>query len=76
MQPNHLPEWRHETREGKLVLPDLLGAAFVPVEVIQKPSLVEEPTPRQAMYLIKGEITIRLAAGTPAVRIAEVVAAL
>lgn len=77
MRPNNLSEWRRMAREGKLVLPDLSGAAFVPVEVIQEPTPVEEPMPQQqTVDLIKGAITIRLNAGTPAMRIAEIVAAL
>ena len=77
MRPNHLSEWRRMAREGKLVLPDLSGAAFVPIEVIQELVPVAEPTPpQQTLDLIKGDVTIRLDAGTPAMRIAEIVTAL
>jgi transposase len=77
MRPNHLSEWRRMAREGKLVLPDLSGAAFMPVEVIREPTPVAEPTPpQQTLDLIKGDITIRLDAGTLAMRVAEIVAAL
>lgn len=77
MRPNHLSEWRRMAREGKLVLLDLSGAAFVPVEVIQELVPVAEPTPpQQTLDLIKGDVTIRLDADTPAMRIAEIVTAL
>jgi transposase len=77
MRPNHLSEWRRMAHEGKLVLPDLSGAAFVPIEVIQELVPVAEPTPpQQTLDLIKGDVTIRLDAGTPAMRIAEIVTAL
>ncbi len=65
-------------REGKLVLPNLDGVSFVPVAL-------EEPTvtlPDKAevdigvIDVLKGDVTIRLAADTPAVRIAEIAAAL
>jgi transposase len=77
MRPNNLSEWRRMAREGKLVLPDLSGAAFVPIEVIQKPTPVAEPTPaQQTLDLIKGDITIRLGTSTTPERIAQIAAAL
>ena len=77
MRPNHLSEWRRQAREGKLILHDLSGAAFVPVEVSQ-PSVPVDEAPMRAKTLdvIKGDVTLLLDADTPAVRIAEIVAAL
>jgi len=77
MRPNHLSEWRRQARQGKLVLPDLSGAAFVPVEVaVTATPLAESPILSPTMDLIKGDVTIRIDAGTPVVRIAEIAAAL
>ena len=77
MRPNHLSEWRRQAREGKLVLPDLSGAAFVPVEVSEPAEPVEDPSVRsKTVDVIIGDVTIRLDADTPATRIAEIAAAL
>ena len=77
MRANHLSEWRRQARQGKLVLPDLSGAAFVPVEMaVTATPLAEPPILPQTMDLIKGNVTIRIDAGTPAARIAEIAAAL
>lgn len=77
MRPNHLSEWRQMAREGKLILPDLSGAAFVPVEVSEPAVPVEEPSVRAStMDVIIGDVTVRMAADTPAERIAEIAAAL
>lgn len=77
MRPNHLSEWRRQARQGKLVLPDLSGAAFVPVEVaVTATPLAEPPILSPTMDLIKGDVTIRIDADTPVVRIAEIAAAL
>ena len=73
MLPNHLTEWRRQAREGKLVLPDLSVAAFVPFSV---PTVEEAATLSDTVDLIKGDVTIRLDSGTPAARIAEFAAAL
>ena len=82
MRPNHLSEWRRMAREGKLVLPNLEGVSFVPV-AIEEPirslpdlSEVEAQIELGVIDVLKGNVTIRLAADTPAVRIAEIAAAL
>lgn len=82
MRPNHLSEWRRMAREGKLVLPNLEGVSFVPV-AIEEPTVsladlaeVEAQTKMGVIDVLKGDVTIRLAADTPAARIAEIAAAL
>lgn len=77
MRPNHLSEWRRMAREGKLVLPNLDGVTFVPVAI--KEPVVLPDVPEDAvgtLDLIKGDVVVRLAANTPAARIAELVTAL
>jgi transposase len=78
MRPNHLSEWRRMAREGKLVLPNLDGVSFVPV-AIEEPAITLPDVPEAEIGVIdvlKGDVTIRLAADTSAVRVAEIVAAL
>jgi transposase len=77
MRPNHLSEWRRMAREGKLVLPNLDGVSFVPV-AIEDPVILPDVSEDVVgtLDLIKGDVVVRLAANTPAVRIAEIVAAL
>ena len=81
LRPNHLSEWRRQAREGKLVLPALsdpevsTGPAFAPM-------VIEELTERTVgsggatLEIVCGDMVIRLDAGTPAARIAEIVRAL
>lgn len=77
MRPNHLSEWRRMAREGKLILPDLSGAAFVPIEVSEPAVPVEEPSVRPpTMDVITGDVIVRLDADTPVERVAALVAAL
>ena len=78
MRPNHLSEWRRMAREGKLVLPNLEGIAFVPVTIDKVDvALPELPvTDAGTLDLLEGDVTIRLPGDTPAARIAEIVAAL
>ena len=71
-------DWRRLARQGKLVLPNLDGMDFVPVEIeasvpVAQPSPVTSPS---TIDVIKGDVTIRLDAATPGARIAEIVRAL
>ena len=87
LRPNHLSEWRRMAREGKLVLPNLDGVSFVPVAIEEPavPVAIEEPAvvlPDLAeaevgvIDVLKGDVTIRVSADTPATRIAEIAAVL
>jgi transposase len=74
MRPNHVSEWRRLARTGRLVLPvvpDDIG--FAPIFV--RPEPVPAPV-AGVLDVIRGEVTLRLDATTPAIRIAEIVRAL
>ena len=78
MWANHLSEWRRMAREGKLILPNLDGVSFVPVAIeepaVTLPDMVEADV--GVIDVLKGDVTIRLAVDTPAIRIVEIAAAL
>jgi transposase len=82
MRPNHLSEWRRMAREGKLVLPNLEGVSFVPIAIeettVSLPDLTEVEAQIEVgvIDVLKGDVTIRIAADTAAARIAEIAAAL
>lgn len=77
MRPNHLSEWRRMAREGKLVLPNFDGVSFVPVAIEEPVVLPDVPEDAVGtLDLIKGDVVVRLAANTPAARIAELVTVL
>ena len=72
--PGTVSDWRRMARQGKLVLPNLDGMDFVPVE-IETPAPVAQPllTPfSSTLDVIKGDVTIRLDAATPVARVAEI----
>jgi len=76
--PSTVSDWRRMARQGKLVLPNLEGMDFVPVE-IEAPAPVAQPraaTSSGTIDVIKGDVTVRLDAATPATRIAEITRAL
>jgi len=76
--PSTVSDWRRMARQGKLVLPNLDGIDFVPVE-IEASVPVAQPSPvisSGKIDLIKGDVTVRLDAATPAARIAEIARAL
>lgn len=76
--PSTVSDWRRMARQGKLVLPNLGGMDFVPVE-IEATAPVAQPllaTSSNTIDVIKGDVTVRLDAATPATRIAEIARAL
>jgi len=76
--PSTVSHWRRMARQGKLVLPNLDGIDFVPVE-IEASVPVAQPSPvisSGKIDLIKGDVTVRLDAATPAARVAEIARAL
>ena len=76
--PSTVSDWRRLARQGKLVLPNLEGMDFVPVEIEALESLAEPVRAASASTIdvIKDDVTIRLDAATPAARIAEIAGAL
>lgn len=76
--PSTVSDWRRMARQGKLVLPNLDGMDFVPVE-IEAPAPLAEPLPAASactIDVIRGDVTVRLDAATPASRIAEIARAI
>jgi len=77
--PSSVSDWRSMARTGKLVLPNLDGMDFVPVQ-IEEPKTLEVVCPpiiaTGSLDVIKGDVTVRLSADTSAVRVAEIAAAL
>jgi len=73
MKPNHLSAWRRLAKDGKLVVPDLAGAEFTPIV------LVDPAPPRPpigSIEIASGQVTLRLDGATDARRVAEIVHAL
>ena len=71
--PSTVSDWRRMARQGKLVLPNLEGMDFVPVE-IEVPAPVAPPlavTSSTPIDVIKGNVTVCLDAATSATRTAE-----
>ena len=72
--PSTVSDWRRMARQGKLVLPNLAGMDFVPVE-IEAHAPFAEPLPAASastIDVIRDDVIIRLDAATPAARIAEI----
>lgn len=77
LRPNHLSAWRRMARDRKLVLPMSADVDFAPVCVADlEPAPLPAVSEMPMLEVVKGGITIRLDAATPADRIAEIAAAL
>ena len=74
LKANHLSAWRTLARNGKLVVPEIVGAEFAAPMAVPQP--VETPVETAAIDLIIGPVTVRLDGATPAARVAELVMAL
>ena len=77
--PSSVSDWRRMARTVKFVLPNLDGMDFVPVQIEDPKPLEVLPIPPinlTSVEQLKGGGTIRLAADTPATRIAEIAATL
>jgi len=77
LRPNHLSTWRRLAKDGKLVVPDLAGAAFA--SVVVENDIAPQPAGGSSgctLDVILGDVTVRLDAATPASRIAGIVSAL
>jgi len=78
--PSTVSDWRRMARQGKLVLPNLDGMDFVPVEVEEiTPAPVAQPLPVTSFStidVIKGDVIVRLDAATPTARVAEIARAM
>lgn len=77
--PSTVSDWRRMARKGKLVLPNLDGMDFVPVQIEEPKPPMPVPTPAinlGTLDVIKGDVTVRLDAGATPERIAQIAAAL
>ena len=72
-------QWRRMARQGKLVLPNLNGMDFVPVQMEEAAAPETVPlvtTHSSTLDVIKGGIVVCMDAATPTVRISEIAASL
>ena len=76
LRPNHLSDWRRMAREGRLALPAADEAVeFAPLVVRAELNGVAEASGARLEVVLE-RVTVRLDAGTPACRLAEIVSAL
>ena len=76
LRPNHLSDWRRMAREGRLVLPAADEAVeFAPL-VVRAAGRGGAEASGEHLEVVLDKVTVRLGAGTPACRLAEIVFAL
>ena len=77
IKPSCLSDWRRMAREGKLVLPNLDGMDFVPLQIEEPKLPISVPVINSGtLDVIKGDVTVCLDTGTTPERIAQIAAAL
>lgn len=80
MRANHLSSWRRMAKDGDLVLPaPEPETGFAPLVVfdVEPSPPAHEPEPvTSVIEIMAGSVAVRLAGGTPAGRIADIVRAL
>lgn len=79
LTPTTVSDWRRMARAGKLILPNLDGMDFVPVQIEEPKPPAPAPTTSiisATLDVMKGDVTIRLDVNTPAPRIAEIASVL
>ena len=81
--PQQLTTWRRAARQGRLALPEDPvadeGFGFAALLVAEEPAAppgAQIPAPAPVVEIMSGDVVIRLDGATPAVRIAEIAAAL
>jgi len=74
--PSTVSDWRRMARQGKLVLPNLDGMDFVPVEIDAPVAHAVPTNSPNTLDVMKGDVIVRLDAATPVTRIAEIALAL
>ena len=76
LRPSHVSDWRRRARDGRLVLPAAEAAvAFAPL-VVRAEGNGAPKASGESLEVVLGRVTVRLDAGTPACRLAEIVCAL
>ena len=76
LRPNQLSDWRRMAREGRLVLPASDTAPAFAAVVVREGERRDQSPAGARMEVVQGQVTVRLDAATPAVRLAEIVSAL
>ena len=71
-----LTSWRRLARDGRLVLPAADGEADFAAVVVREEERSARSPASASLEVVRGQVTVRLNAATPACRIAEIVSAL
>jgi transposase len=85
LMPQHVTTWRRLARQGRLALPEAPenetageddAGAFAALVVVEDPPPEPATAAEGSIELVVGTVVVRLPATTPALRIAEIAAAL